>query len=148
MPNPNRSMKTVIKMTSSGAREVRLNGRCLGWEKESVRLNQDRRSPAHVPQSEQAQYGQQDEDQHGRGYDRAFFVGPASHGEISHSNFGFRRPIHQPTISGSFSGAAGLSGSNHSSLKTMRFLCFIARFAEMAMIASAMACLPGQRKPC
>lgn len=45
----------------------------------------------------------------------------------------------------SVSGTASLAGSNHSSLKTIRFLCFIARLAVSAMMASAIATLPLQR---
>src|SRR5690348_3858598 len=53
----------------------------------------------------------------------------------------------QPVICGSVSGVAGLSGSNHSSLNTIRFLCFIARLAVRAMMASAIATVPGHRRP-
>ncbi len=53
--------------------------------------------------------------------------------------------LHYPVICASVSGTASLDGSNHSSLNTMRFLCFIARFAVRAMMASAMATRPLQR---
>ena len=54
----------------------------------------------------------------------------------------------QDGICSSVSGTASLDASNHSSLNTMRFLCFIARFAVSAIIASAMATRPLQRSSC
>lgn len=62
-----------------------------------------------------------------------------------------RRPVvrtrNYPVTCSSVSGAASSSTSNHSSLKAIRFLCFIARLDVRAMIASAMATTPLHRGP-
>src|SRR4029077_4998030 len=44
------------------------------------------------------------------------------------------------------SGTSGDLGSNHDSLNSMRFLCFIAMFETRAMMASPIATVPLQRR--
>ncbi len=113
-------------------------------------------SSMHKPVRKKTQERKDDKDQSHRRYGGSRVVGPTGHEGSFDSRADLSRAApgtqaldveRQPMTSRSVSGTSSESGSNHAGLKTMRFLCFIARLAVRAMIASPIATVPGHRRP-